>query len=88
MTNMDERKDDKASVESWEDVESFVMTYPSDTGEEISCNVSVQIGKSDNGNWYVRTKDDLGSGDHADAENFYSRGGALAAAKRFVDEHS
>jgi len=74
----------KDDVSTWETVDAYVQTFPSD-GADGACDVEVQIGEA-NGLWFLRTRDDAGGSDDATADTYGTQEDAEAAATAFAAE--
>lgn len=77
----------KRDVSSWETVDTYVATYPSDA-EDGACDVEAQVGRAGgsaygdgwHGWWYIRTHDDAGGSDDSDDLTAYPTEEAARAA--------
>jgi hypothetical protein len=76
----------KRDVTSWDTVASYVAIFDTDDGIG-ACDVEVQIGKDDDGAWWVRTRDDAGgSDDYDEDEGFASEEDARLEAVVFAED--
>jgi hypothetical protein len=73
----------KSSVRDWEVVAAFVATFPADDGEG-ACDVSVEVGRGEDGLWYVRTQDDAGGSDDFGDTGYDTREAAERAASEYA----
>lgn len=77
----------KQDVGLWEDVGTYVATYPMGNDPDGACDVTVQIGCDAPGiSWFIRTVDAFGGSDAATDKPFaFAHAAALAEAYRLID---
>jgi hypothetical protein len=75
----------KETVEQWDTEATYVATFPGDP-HDGACDVEVQVGQGDDGQWYLRTTDDAGGSDDASDDGYDSEDAARSAASAFASE--